>query len=63
MQHAVRAILAKYETMPIDRAEQWWRWFPNVEYHEWTEMGHFPMMERGDEFNALLVAFLAKQTW
>jgi len=59
----VLAVLAQHETAPPDRAEQWRRWFPRVEYHEWHDVGHFPMMERPSEFNALLIEFLAKQTW
>lgn len=59
----VLAILARYETSPADRAEQWHHWFPSVELHEWSDCGHFPMMEKPDEFNALTCAFLAKQTW
>lgn len=59
----VLAILARYETTPSDRAEQWHRMFPQVEYHEWTDCGHFPMMEKPEEFNAVVGAFLKGQTW
>jgi len=36
------------------------RLYPNLEYHEIPETGHFLMMERPEEFNRLLVEFLAK---
>lgn len=54
------AILARNEHTPADREEQWRRWFPRVEYHEWSDVGHFPMMEKPEEFNALLIDFLER---
>jgi pimeloyl-ACP methyl ester carboxylesterase len=35
--------------------------FPNLEYHEIAGTGHFLMLEKPEEFNALLLGFLAKQ--
>lgn len=34
--------------------------FPKVEYSEIAGTGHFLMLEKPDEFNRLLLAFLAK---
>jgi len=36
------------------------RIYPDIEYHEIPGTGHFLMMEKPDEFNRLLSAFLAK---
>ena len=35
--------------------------FPNLDYHEIPGTGHFLMLEKPEEFNALLIAFLDKQ--
>ena len=35
--------------------------FPNMEYHEIAGTGHFLMIEKPEEFNQLLIAFLDKQ--
>jgi pimeloyl-ACP methyl ester carboxylesterase len=35
--------------------------FPNLQYHEIPGTGHFLMLEKPDEFNRLLLDFLAKQ--
>jgi pimeloyl-ACP methyl ester carboxylesterase len=37
--------------------------FPNIEYVEIAGTGHFPMLERPDEFNRLLLDYLARQTF
>jgi sigma-B regulation protein RsbQ len=37
--------------------------FPNLDYHEIAGTGHFLMLEKPDEFNQLLMAFLDKQTF
>jgi pimeloyl-ACP methyl ester carboxylesterase len=37
--------------------------FPNLEYVEIAGTGHFPMIEKPDEFNQLLFGFLSKQTF
>lgn len=36
------------------------RLYPNLDYHEIPETGHFLMMERPEEFNRLLLEFLTK---
>jgi pimeloyl-ACP methyl ester carboxylesterase len=35
--------------------------FPNMDYEEIPATGHFLMMEKAEEFNRLLLAFLDKQ--
>ena len=35
--------------------------FPKLEYHEVAGSGHFVMLDKPEEFNALLVAFLNQQ--
>ena len=37
--------------------------FPNMDYEEIPGTGHFLMLEKPEEFNRLLIAFLAKQTF
>ena len=37
--------------------------FPEMEYHEIPATGHFLMMEKPEEFNRLLLAFLDKQKY
>jgi pimeloyl-ACP methyl ester carboxylesterase len=37
--------------------------FPNLEYVEIAGTGHFPMLEKPDEFNRLLLGFLGKQSY
>lgn len=37
--------------------------FPNMEYEEIAGTGHFLMIEKPDEFNRLLIAFLDKQSF
>jgi pimeloyl-ACP methyl ester carboxylesterase len=37
--------------------------FPAAEYTQIPGTGHFLMLEKPEEFNALLLAFLAKQTY
>jgi pimeloyl-ACP methyl ester carboxylesterase len=36
--------------------------FPNMDYHEIAGTGHFLMIEKPEEFNRILIAFLDKQT-
>jgi pimeloyl-ACP methyl ester carboxylesterase len=33
---------------------------PNLEFHMWEGVGHFLMMEKPEEFNAAVIAFLDK---
>jgi pimeloyl-ACP methyl ester carboxylesterase len=37
--------------------------FPNMDYEEIAGTGHFLMLEKPEEFNRLLIAFLDKQTF
>jgi len=37
--------------------------FPNMDYEEIPGTGHFLMLEKPEEFNRLLIAFLDKQTF
>jgi pimeloyl-ACP methyl ester carboxylesterase len=37
--------------------------FPNLDYEEIPATGHFLMLEKPEEFNRLLIAFLDKQTF
>lgn len=37
--------------------------FPNMQYEEIAGTGHFLMLEKPDQFNQLLIAFLDKQTF
>jgi pimeloyl-ACP methyl ester carboxylesterase len=37
--------------------------FPNMDYEEIPGTGHFLMLEKPDEFNRMLIAFLGKQTF
>jgi len=45
---------------PVANRETLRQAFPNSEYVQVAGTGHFVMMERPDEFNRLLLAFLGK---
>ena len=45
---------------PMTNRENLKKVFPNSEYVQVAGTGHFVMMERPDEFNRLLIAFLGK---
>jgi len=51
-------VLAVYAARPLASRESITRIFPKVEYHEIPGSAHFLMMEKSDEFNRLLSAFL-----
>jgi pimeloyl-ACP methyl ester carboxylesterase len=51
-------VLGVYAARPLASREAITRIFPQVEYHEIPESAHFLMMEKPDEFNRLLMAFL-----
>ena len=53
-------VLGVYAARPIASREAITRIFPKVEYHEIPGSAHFLMMEKPDEFNQLLSAFLRK---
>jgi pimeloyl-ACP methyl ester carboxylesterase len=52
--------LGVYAARPLASRETIARIFPKVEYHEIPGSAHFLMMEKPDEFNQLLSAFLRK---
>jgi sigma-B regulation protein RsbQ len=53
-------VLGVYAARPLASREAITRIFPKVEYHEIPGSAHFLMMEKPDEFNGLLSAFLRK---
>ena len=53
-------VLGIYAGMPLATPESVKKAFPNSEYVQVAGTGHFVMMERPDEFNRLLLAFLGK---
>jgi sigma-B regulation protein RsbQ len=55
-------VLGVYAARPLASREAITRIFPKVEYHEIAGSAHFLMMEKPDEFNELLSAFLRKVT-
>jgi pimeloyl-ACP methyl ester carboxylesterase len=52
--------LAVYAARPLASRDAITRVFPQAEYHEIPGSAHFLMMEKPDEFNRLLTAFLRK---
>jgi len=56
-------ILGIYAGRPLAAREAVLARFPNAEYTQIPDTGHFLMLEKPDEFNRLLLAFLAKQTY
>ncbi len=56
-------VLGVYAARPIASREAISRIFPKVEYHEIAGSAHFLMMEKPDEFNQLLGAFLRTLHW
>jgi pimeloyl-ACP methyl ester carboxylesterase len=53
-------VLGIYAGTPLATAESLKKAFPNSEYVQVAGTGHFVMMERPEEFNRLLIAFLGK---
>jgi pimeloyl-ACP methyl ester carboxylesterase len=53
-------VLGVYAARPLASREAITRIFPKVEYHEIPGSAHFLMMEKPDEFNQLLSAFLRR---
>jgi sigma-B regulation protein RsbQ len=53
-------VLGVYAARPLASRDAITRIFPKVEYHELPGTAHFLMMEKPDEFNQLLSAFLRK---
>ncbi len=52
------ALYAYRPNLPSDNGPYLKKLFPNLEYHEWDWVGHFPMMEKPKKFNRLLLNFL-----
>lgn len=52
--------LAIYASSPMANRETVKKFFPNAEYVQVAGTGHFVMLERPEEFNRLLLAFLGK---
>jgi pimeloyl-ACP methyl ester carboxylesterase len=53
-------VLGVYAARPLASREAIARIFPKVEYHEIPGSAHFLMMEKPEEFNSLVSAFLRK---
>jgi pimeloyl-ACP methyl ester carboxylesterase len=53
-------VLGIYAGRPMANGESLKKAFPNSEYVQVAGTGHFVMMERPEEFNRLLIAFLGK---
>jgi pimeloyl-ACP methyl ester carboxylesterase len=57
-------VLALYaDRSPYAKRDAMTRRFPNMEFVEIAGTGHFLMLEKPDEFNRLLLEFLARQTF
>ena len=53
-------VLGIYAGRPLADSQSVKKAFPNSEYVQVAGTGHFVMMERPEEFNRLLIAFLGK---
>ncbi len=58
----VLAILAKSPFWPADTEEFLHSLAPDLEFQMWEGVGHFLMMEKPNEFNAAVAAFLEKKS-
>jgi pimeloyl-ACP methyl ester carboxylesterase len=56
----VLAIMAKNPFYPPNVEESFRGIAPKMEFHLWDNVGHFLMMEKPNEFNAAVIAWLAK---
>ena len=52
------AVYSKIPELPAETEQKLRETFPDLTYVEWTDTGHFLMMEQPDRFNGLLVKFL-----
>ncbi|MGQ0762573.1 MAG: alpha/beta fold hydrolase [Acidobacteriota bacterium] len=59
----VLAILAKNPFFPPNVEESFRGIAPKMEFHLWDGVGHFLMMEKPKEFNAAVIAWLAKNNF
>lgn len=57
----VLAVMAKNPFFPPDLEGQFRALAPTLEFHMWEGVGHFLMMEKPNELNGTVVAFLDKQ--
>jgi pimeloyl-ACP methyl ester carboxylesterase len=57
----VLAVLAKSPFWPADTEQYLRSLATNLEFHMWSDVSHFLMMEKSQEFNRTLKAFLVKQ--
>ncbi|RJP82674.1 MAG: alpha/beta hydrolase [Desulfobacteraceae bacterium] len=55
------AVYAASPDMPQDNEAYLQTLFTDLEYHEWTGVGHFIMMEQPDRFNSLLSGYLMQR--
>jgi len=56
----VLAVFAGHPELWPDNEEFLRKLYPRLEYHLWPGVSHFLMLERPDEFNQLLLGFLAR---
>jgi pimeloyl-ACP methyl ester carboxylesterase len=56
----VLAVMAKNPFYPPNMEQLYHALVPNLEYQMWDGVGHFIMMEKPKEFNAVVLAFLDK---
>jgi pimeloyl-ACP methyl ester carboxylesterase len=56
----VLAVMAKNPFYPPNMEQLYRGIAPNLEYQMWDGVGHFIMMEKPKEFNAVVLAFLDK---
>ena len=56
----VLAIMAKNPFLPPSVEESFRGIAPKMEFHMWNDVGHFLMMEKPNEFNAAVIAWLNK---
>ena len=52
------AVYAQQAWLPADNERYLRGLFPRLEYHAWTDAGHFVMMDRPERFNRVLSEFL-----
>ena len=56
----VLAVMAENEMWPKDLEDQYRQRAPKVEFHAWTGVSHFLMLERPEQFNSLIKNFVSK---
>lgn len=54
------AVYAESDDLPQDNQEYLRSLFPNLEYHQWKNVGHFLMMEKPDKLNKLMRDYLTR---